>query len=164
MPQISKDADVKMNKLSRDIGKAEVKIAEGTTEKDAAWTEAFEILDEFDTEEGAKFITDDGHTLTRQRRQSAPRLNEDLLVQKLKAMPNMTDKKFQNLWGRITTRTIMSELLEVAVREGKVPLQIVQECMTVPAPTSARIRREWTKDDAEKAKIFGVEILVEGEE
>lgn len=163
MPQISKSADKKMNKLSRDIGAAEAAIDAATSEKDAAWVEAFDILDEFDTAEGTRFIADDGHALTRQKRQGSPKLNEEALMQRLRAQPGMTEKKFQLLWGRITTRTIMSELLEQAVREGKIPLQLVQECMTVPAPTFARIRREWTKEDAEKAQIFNVTIRPEAE-
>lgn len=153
MKQISANADKELNKLSRDIGKAEAQIKEGTELKDTSWDKVFEWMSEFDSD--PKFIADDGHTLTRQSRQGSPKLDEEKLYQLLVA--NLPPAKMKNLWNQITERKINSLKLEQAVQAGKIPAKFLETAITMPPLIYARVRRAWSKEDAEKARMYGVE-------
>lgn len=152
MNQISRIADRELNKLSRDIGKAEAKIKEGTTEKDTSWDRVFEFMSEFDQ---PYFLADDGFTLTRQKRQNAPKLNEEELYRLL--MKKFTKLQVKKIWNAITDQKVNSLKLEVAVQNGLVPPDVVDKAITEPDPIYARVRRAWTKQDEERARIFGVD-------
>lgn len=154
MKQISPQADKSLHKLSREIGRAEALIEEGTKIKDESWTEVFEAFQEFAVEE-PKFIADDGFTLTRQSRQGQPKLDEAKLEQMLRE--EMNESTFNRLWNQITDRKVNTLKLEQAVQAGKIPAHILESAITMPPLTYARVRRPWSKEDAEKAGIFGVE-------
>lgn len=154
MNQISNKADKSLHKLSREIGRAEALIAEGTELKDESWREVFEAFSEFDVEE-PKFIADDGFTLTRQSRQGAPKLDEAKLEQMLRE--EMEQGAFNRLWNQITDRKVNTLKLEKAVQEGKIPAKVLDTAITMPPLTYARVRRPWSKEDAERARIFGIE-------
>lgn len=153
--QISPQADKSLHKLSREIGRAEALIEEGTQLKDESWKEVFEAFSEFDVEE-PKFIADDGFTLTRQSRQGSPKLDEAKLEELLKQEFPETST-FNRLWNQITDRKVNTLKLEQAVQAGKVPAHILETAITMPPLIYARVRRAWTKQDAERAHIFGVE-------
>ena len=152
--QISPQADKSLHKLSREIGRAEALIQEGTEIKDESWKQVFDHFSEFDVEE-PKFIADDGFTLTRQSRQGSPKLDEAKLEEMLREV--MPQGKFNMLWNQITDRKINTTKLEKAVQAGKVPAKFLEVAITMPPLTYARVRRPWSKEDAEKARIFGIE-------
>ena len=151
--QISPQADKSLHKLSREIGRAEALIKEGTEIKDESWDHVFELMSEFDTD--PKFIADDGFTLTRQSRQGSPKLDEAKLEELLRA--EMDQNKFNKLWNQITDRKVNTLKLEQAVQAGKIPAKVLETAITMPPLTYARVRRPWSKEDAEKARIFGIE-------
>lgn len=154
--QISTQADKNLNKLSREIGRAETLIEEGTKLKDDSWKDVFDAFSEFDIDE-PKFIADDGFTLTQQSRQGKPKLDEAKLEQMLKE--EIGDQgKFNRLWDQITDRKVNTLKLEQAVQAGKIPAKVLETAITMPPLTYARVRRVWSKEDAEKARIFGVEV------
>lgn len=155
LKQISPQADKSLHKLSREIGRAEALIEEGTKIKDDSWKLVFDAFSEFDVEE-PKFYADDGFTLVRQSRQGSPKLDEAKLEELLK-LEFPEPSTFNRLWNLITDRKVNTLKLEQAVQAGKVPAHILETAITMPPLTYARVRRPWSKDDAEKAHIFGVE-------
>lgn len=152
--QISKVADRELHKLSARIGKDDNEIAIATEDKDKAWEEVFNYFSEFDS--GGRFIAADGHTLTRQERQNAPKLDEEKLMFLLKS--KLTPRQFNSLWKKITEVRVSSTKLEHAIQAGLVAHELVDECITVPPVTYARVRRPWTKEDKEKARMYGMEV------
>lgn len=151
--QISDVADRELNKLSARIGKDDEEIELATEDKNKAWEEVFNYFSEFNTE--GRFIAADGHTLTRQERQGSPKLDEEKLMFMLKA--KLTPRQFTIIWNKITEQKVSSTKLEHAIQAGLVPHELVDECITVPPVTYARVRRNWTKEDKERARIFGIE-------
>ena len=155
MKQLSTNTDKKLHKLSRDIDKAEAQIKEGETLKDDSWKEVFDHFSEFGVEEPI-FIADNGWTLVRQARQGSPKLDEAKLEQLLREEA-ADERGFNRLWNLITDRKVNSLKLEQAVQAGKVSAKILETAITMPPLTYARVRRLWSKEDAERAHIFGVE-------
>lgn len=152
--QLSKNTDKILNNLSRTIGAAELLIEKGTAKKDEAWEEVFGYLEEHG--DSARFVANDGYSLIRQSRQSAPKLDEDKLKKLL-------DKKYGRdtadvIWSIITVRKVDSKLLETLVKTGQIDAKIVDECITVPDVTYARVRRVWSKDDVETAAQFDIQV------
>lgn len=161
MPQVSKIADEKLNSLSRSIGKADKLIIEATAEKVEAWNEVFEIIDEFSTD--PRFIANDGFSLVRQARQGAPRLDQSMLYEKLKEAVG-EGAKLTRLWNSITeegVRTVNPVLLDVAIKRNQIDQGLANSCTTTPEVTYARVRRAWTKEDREKAALYGIEFVEE---
>lgn len=187
-PQISQQADERMNQLSAVIGRAKLRIQKFQRVHDNAWEECFSILDEFNTDETARFIARDGHTIQRQRRQRSEFLNEEALHNAMLVAYGNEEK-----WFRVTepvlnpafaqdSNALFAKLFEVlgeseayrhaveaiSVRQVNTTLlsqayatdvnlrQMTQEAMTVPEPTFARVRPEWTRDDVNRAAVFGI--------
>lgn len=155
MNQLSKATDRKLNELSRALGVAESLIETGTKTKDEAWVQVVDAFAEFDPE-NKRFIASDGHSLDYQMRQGAPKMDTDKLKELI--FSRYAPVKAKRIWKSITQEvvTVNNTLLEAAVLSGKVDGNLVQECITVPNPTFARVRREWTHDDKEKAALFGI--------
>lgn len=153
LKQISPQADKILHKLSREIGRADGIIKEATKEFDDAWVAVFDLMAEFDTD--GRFIADDGHYLQRQSRQGSPKLDEAKLEQLLR--DEFDYQKFSRIWNLITDRKVNTLKLEQAVQAGKIPAKFLEVAITMPPLTYARVRRPWSREDAEKARIFGVE-------
>lgn len=152
--QISKVVDRELNKLSARIGKDKNDIEVATSDMDKAWDEVFNYFAEVNS--GGKFIASDGYTLNRQERQNAPKLDEEKLMLFLKA--NLKPRQFTILWNRITEQKVNSTKLEHAIQAGLIPHELVDQCITVPDVTYARVRNKWTKEDRERARILGMEV------
>lgn len=152
MTQISPMADGELHALSRLIGESDELLAKVTELKNDRWDRVFELMAEFDK---PYFIANDGYTLSRQRRQGAPKLDEDLLYHLL--MGKFTKAQVRKIWDAITEPKVSSVKLEAAVQNGVIPPEIIAKCITEPEPTYARVRREWSKQDHERARIFGIE-------
>lgn len=151
MNQISGMADRELNALSRRIGKADAQIEEATKEKNESWNQVLNYMDEVGN---PKFIADDGFTLQKQYRQGSPKLDSQLLHDLL--VTEMGVARAGRLWARITDSIVNSLKLEEAVKDGKIPPHILDKVISTPEPTFARVRREWSKEDAQRAEIFGV--------
>lgn len=154
MNQFSKNNDIKLNKLSLQIGQAEAVIETYTQEKDEAWEEVKALMFEVSQEKSPRFIASDGYSLQLQFREGTPKLDEAMLQALL--FQRVERREATKLWNQITKRVIDPVALEAAVRTQKVPQDIVDECLTPAKGTHARIRREWTKDDKERARILGI--------
>jgi hypothetical protein len=61
------------------------------------------------------------------------------------------------VWNAITKRSVDSVALETAVRTKKIPPEMVEQCLTPGTVSYSRIRKEWTKEDREHAKVLGIE-------
>lgn len=152
MAQISPKADVELNALSRIIGQAEETIKLGTEAKDTSWDKVFDLMAEFDQ---PYFLADDGYTLVRQKRQGSPKLDEgELYMQLLLRFPK---SKVDKIWNAITDQKVNSVKLEAAVQNGVVPPDVLDKAISEPDPTYARVRSKWSKQDEERARIFGIE-------
>lgn len=152
--QISPQTDARMNELSREIGRAQKLIDDGTKDKNKAWDEIIEKFAEFAMEgKNARFIANDGYYLYKQPRAGTVTLNEQALK----------DAISEANWKRITVRKVDSELLESAVQLGLISAEIVDQCITKNPDTFSRERRTWTQDDKRMAQIYGIEVLPETE-
>lgn len=155
MNQISARSDKLLNKASRELGEAEALIEAGTLKKDNAWESINETFNEHGLEgKETRFIADDGFYLQRQERNGSPKLDEE----KLEALIFQTYPKAEanRIWNSITVRKVDGVKLEAAERTGKLSASLIHECITPAKKTYARIRQPWTKEDKEKAQIFGV--------
>lgn len=159
MSQISPAADKKLNEYSRKIGDAEERRAAAQTDFDATWAAVVEVFSEFD-KRGIKFLADDGYTIHDQRRAGTPRLDKEKLEELL--ITRLGERKGKQMWNQITvvTRTVDMGLLEAMSRTGKIPADLVDECITVGEDTFARVRRKFTKEDINEARALG--IVVDG--
>lgn len=156
MNQLGPDIDKRLNEISRQIGEAETIIETQTQVKDAAWQRAFDFFDEFNRGgKDARFIADDGYTLYRQERQGQPKLDANMLQALI--FQRYSKVEATRIWNSITERSVDNTKLEAAVRSQKLDPALVEQCITAPTTTYARIRREWTKEDKERAKIHGIE-------
>jgi len=157
MNQISPKTDKRMNELSRKIGLAEVKIEEGTKEKDEAFREVWELYAEHDVP-GFRFLADDGHAIEQQIRNGTPKLNAETLKEELLFVYG--EKKGKALWKQITitVEQVQTAVLEGLIQQGKIAADVVDRCITIPEPTAARIRRKWTKEDKARATEIGINI------
>lgn len=156
MNQFSKNTDVRLHNISHRIGQAEKEIEEATTRKDEAWDEAKDLFGELAEDmPSPRFIADDGYTLTLQRREGTPKLDEAMLQALL--FQQLDKAAATKLWNSVTKRVIDSNALEAAIRTQKISPEIVEQCMTPATVSYARVRRSWTKEDRERAKIFGIE-------
>lgn len=169
----SATTDKKLHRASRAIGRADKVIAEQESKRKSAWDFFIETADKINPK--FRFIADDGHHMTLQWRQGSPKRNDQLLRQKLMALvqdaewraqhfqpaegeePFTADEAFWNLWESITDQTVNNEKLEAAYQAGRIPAQILEDVIITPDPTYSRIRQPWTKDDQNRAVIFGVE-------
>lgn len=172
-PQVTTAIDKKLNRASRTIGRADKAIATHEEKRKNAW-ELFITSANDHNDPRLRFVADDGHYMTLQWRQGNPKRNDPLLRQKLQALvqdaewraehfqpaegeePFSADEAFWNIWDSITDQTVNSEKLEAAYQAGRIPAEVLEETITVPDPTYARIRQPWTKDDANRAVVFGV--------
>lgn len=155
MPQFTKAIDVKLNGLSREIGAAVKDIEEATQRKDQSWNDVIVYFDEVGQNDfSPRFIAEDGHYLQLQAREGKPSLDEDMLQALIyQRFPKAEASK---IWNSITKRVLDNTALEAAVRTGKVPEELVSECMTPAKVSYARIRNKWTKEDRERARILGI--------
>jgi hypothetical protein len=154
--QISIQADQRLNLLSRQIHHSEEKIEQAIQDKDQSWEMVMGVFDEFDLA-GAerRFIADDGFYLYLQERNSSPKLDEE----KLHALifQNYSPAKANRIWNSITTQKIDTTKLEAAQQLGKIDANLINQCIKPGTKSFARIHNEWTKDDRERAAIFGIE-------
>lgn len=156
MNQISKQSDIKLNKLALEISQADAVIETYTQEKDKAWNEVFDLFDEHGLEgKEARFISVHGCTLARQVRTGSPKLNEEML--QALVFQKYPRAEATRIWNSITKRVVDSTALEAAVRQQKIDPELVEQVMEEGKVSFARIRREWTKEDKEKARIMGIE-------
>ena len=160
MPQFTKNADLRLNTASRKIGEAKRRIEEATQDHDKSWEEVVALFGELaESDKNPRFIADDGHFLTYQRSERSPTLNHEMLQSLL--FQTLPKNEATKVWNSITKRTVDSTALEAAVRMKKIPSEIVEQCLTPGTVSYSRIRKEWTKEDRERAKIFGIEITTE---
>lgn len=149
--------DKRLNKLGRKIETAEAKIAEGTQEKDEAWTEISSVRDEVAKDKPFRFIADNGRVYAFQERQGSQSFDakkfEALLFQTFPAA------EARKIWTSITSRVLDTDKLEAAKRTGKISQDLIDLCMETKPNTFARVHPEWTKDDANTARILGIEKL-----
>jgi hypothetical protein len=150
--QLSDRTDKLMNALSERIGFDEFLLQHFGADKDAAWEEVLAFMEEHDI---PRFIAEDGHYLQKQNRQQSPKINEEMLKQRLEAW-NPTG--FARLWNSVTVKRPDPTLLEKAIQRGRIPAEILHMCMEVPPLGYARVRKEWTKDDWNRAVVFDVAI------
>jgi hypothetical protein len=156
MNQFSKAADAILHKLSRKITIAEAQIDASTKEKDLAWDEVNNLFNEFGrVGQEARFISDNGYTLHRTVRPSAPKLNEEQLEERL--ITQYGKKDGTRLWHAITDRKVNSTMLEQLVQRGQIDASLVNDCLTPGKDSFPRLHPKWTKEDEEKAIIFGLE-------
>lgn len=153
--QYGRTLDPRLNKLGRKVEDAEAKIAEGTSDKNNAWDEISAIRDEVAPDKPFRFIADNGHAYAFQLREGSVSFNADQFQALL--FQTYDEKKATRLWNMVTKRALDTLLLEVAVRSKKIPQDLVDQCTTVNPDTYARVHPVWTKGDAERAKIFGIE-------
>lgn len=155
MNQFSNLADTILDRLSVEIGEAEKKIEEGEKEKDNAWVEIFDLFDEFGKEDKeARFIASDGHTLSRQMRQRTSKLDSDAVK---RAVFDFYNTVIANrVWNSITDRVVNPEKLSEALLHGKISIEAVKDLLPKTTTAPARVRTEWTKEDKERAAIFGI--------
>lgn len=160
MNQISNNADKRLHQLSRDIGKAETKIEEGELEYKAAWKDVFDMFDEFD-KTGFRFIANDGHTLTQQKRSGKSTFDPEKFKELL--IKCYGEKKGKTLWNQcvVKTESVNMKLVEALKIQGKIEANLIDECITTAEDSYARVRNEWTKEDTEKAAIYGIPLLKE---
>lgn len=153
--QYGETLDERLNVLGRDIEAAEAKITEGTNEKDEAWSEIDAIRGEVAPNGAFRFIANNGRTYAFQFREGSIKFD----AKKFQTMlfHEFDEKKATRIWNSITERALNMALLEVAVRTKKVPEELVKACTTEAPGSYARVHPEWTKEDVERAKIFGVE-------
>jgi hypothetical protein len=145
--QLSPITDRVMNRLSRKITKAQEKIDTGTAEKEASWNEVIDNFSEFRREPGkARFICRDGYTLNWAKREGKTELDPQALRMAIS----------EKLWDQITVRTVDSSLLEAAVIEGLISEETLKTCITTKPPTGIRLHEEWSKEDRERAIIYGI--------
>lgn len=152
--QISPAADRKLNTMSRKIGQADVVIEEQTNIKKRAWEEIDETLQEFNKSD-VRFLADDGEYLTLSLRRGKVSLDEKMLSLKLQALKD-SSAKFRALWRSITVPVVDPNLLESARNAGKIPQEILNECLTTGADTIAHLRQPWTADDKNRARVLGI--------
>lgn len=146
-------ADQTLNGLSRKIGKATDDITAAEASKKNAWEKVLEIGAEFAREGGdLRFVANDGYTLAPTTRSGSPRLDE----KRLKKLIDANLPRAAAIWKSITEPHVNTTLLEQAIQSGKIPATLVDECLTVPEPTLVRNRVKWTKEDNQKAEIFGI--------
>lgn len=152
--QISETTDKALKSASLLIGEQDAAIEEATKTKEETWTKILELFDELNFT--GPFYTEEGRTLMLQSRSSAPKLDAAKLE---RLMREQMGTKFNGLWNLITDKTVNTTALERAVNTGKIPGHIVDACIEQKTPTFARIRREFTKEDAEKAQVlFGIKV------
>ena len=156
MFQLSQMSDRVMNRLSRKIGKAVEKITEGEREKEEAWTQVKDLFAEHGKEAGpkARFIASDGFTIKWTKRPGKTKLNPDLLFARLVDAHGVTAA--DNIWRSITDRTISPEKLEAAVNLGTITEELLKPCIETGEDIHPRLREEWSKEDKERAVIFGI--------
>lgn len=152
MNQLSEMSDKILNELSHKIGEAETQITQASAVKDKSWEDVFAYLGEFNQN---YFIADDGYVLHKQERSSSPKLDEGELYRLLLARFNKTT--VNAIWKRITVPKVDPLKLEEVVKEGLLPADIIDKAITQPPPIYARVRRPWSKQDEERARVFGVE-------
>lgn len=156
MHQISEMADAALNRISRTIGRATAQIKEAEKEFNEAWEEAFETFDEFGLEgKEARFIADDGYYIARQVQQRPTKLDDDLI--QLAIFRHYGKTKGKAIWESITVRKVDPAALQKALLTGEIEPSAVENLLPEMKSTPRRVRDEWTKADAEKAIIFGIE-------
>ena len=157
MNQFTANADTRLNAASRKIGEAKRRIEEATQDHDKFWEEVVALFGELaEADVNPRFIADDGYFLTYQRTERSPSLNEEMLQSLIfQTMPKAEATK---VWNSITKRSVDSTALEAAVRMKKIPGELVEQCLKPGTVSYSRIRKEWTKEDRERAKIFGIEV------
>ncbi len=155
--QYGPTVDKRLNKAGREVEAAEAKIAEGTAEKDRAWGEMDAIRGEVAKDKPFRFIAENGHTYAFQLREGKSVFDAD----KFQALLYQTyDKKdADKIWNSVTKRVLDTALLETAKRTKKIPEELIDQCLTTSPDTYARVHPKWTKDDAERAKILGIELV-----
>jgi L-rhamnose mutarotase len=184
--QISQMADQRMHQLSAVIGKAKRRMEKFKIVHDTAWNEAFEILEELNTNEGTKFIARDGYTIQKQKRQGAPVLDEEALHAAMLAAygddqkwleitaptlnPMYSDsnllgskllallgrENFEIVWPQLCERRVVAPVLATMARNDVNLRQMAQDALNTPDPTYARVRPEWSRDDEQRSAIFGI--------
>lgn len=156
MDQISKKTDKALNGLSEKIGAAVAKIEEGEAEKEEAWNEVKDIFAEHGLEAGpkARFIAKDGFTIKLTKRAGRDKLNQDLLWLRLVEEKGIYVAKA--IWDYITTPIVDTAKLEAAVIDGSITEELLKPCITTGEGSEPRIREEWTKEDRERAVVFGI--------
>lgn len=151
--QISETTDKKLKAESLKIGAADAQIEAAQAQKDWAWESILEIFDELGNT--GPFYTEEGRTLMLQARNSPPKLDQLKLERLLR---ERMGNKFNGIWNAITNKTVDTALLERQVLTGKIPGDILEACMEYKPVTFARIRREFTKEDTERAAtLYGIE-------
>ena len=152
--QVSETTDNKLKEHSHIIGTADGAIEIATKHKTEAWDAILEIFDELSFT--GPFYTEEGRTLMLQPRAGGTKLDQEKLE---RLMRENLGNRFNGLWNSITTKTVDATLLDRMVRTGKIPGDMVDQCIEQKPSTFARIRREFTKEDTEKAKmLYGIEI------
>lgn len=157
MTQFTANTDLRLNAASRKIGEAKRRIEEATQDHDKFWEEVVSLFGELaEADKNPRFLADDGHFLTYQRSERSPTLNEEMLQSLIfQTMPKAEATK---VWNSITKRSVDSTALEAAVRMKKIPSELVEQCLKPGTVSYSRIRKEWTKEDRERATILGIEI------
>lgn len=156
MFQLSEAYDQKLNELGHKIGENSHTIEQATQEKNKAWEEVLEAWAEFGKEDkAARFICSDGTYLAKQTRAGKVGLNEDLLHRLIFEASN--SRQANILWNKITERKVDPKKLEQAVQRGEIRAETVDKCIQAGLPTFARIHEPWTKADAVRAEVYGIE-------
>ena len=153
MTQISKKADAELDQLSKDLGVAAKKIAEGTQEHDDAWVKIYDTFEEFGQ---TRFLANDGYYLYKQQNNPSPKL--DPVALKNLIFERYPERKAKQIWAAITEPVVSSTLVEQAIQKHLLDATLVTECINTPESTYSRIRREWTKEDYNRAKIFEIQL------
>lgn len=155
MNQFGPEIDKSLNEASHKIGEAEETIEKATKEKDDNWEIVKDIFAELGGDKRLRFVADDGHHLTLQYRDGSPKLDEAMLQALI--FQKFDNQKATLIWNSITKRTIDNTALEAAIRTKKLPQSILDQCLTPAKEITARIRKEWTKADRERARILGIQ-------
>lgn len=151
--QFSPNIDKRLDELDHRLGFDEWLIKRYTADKDEAWEQVLSYMAEFP--DVTRFLGSDGYVLNKQARQGTPALDAEELRRRLMAL---NPKGFVRLWNAITIKVPDPLLVEKAMQRGRIPAEVVHASMNVPPISYARVRREWTKEDVNRAVIFDVKI------
>lgn len=155
--QVSPTVDRKFHRASRTISRADKVIVAQEKKRTGAWNQFVELCDKLKLPQ-LRFLADDGKYMTLQWRTGQPKRNDALLAQKLQALVSSVGGDYTTLWEAITVRTVDNTLLEAAVLAGRIPAELLEDVIETPTPTYARIHQPWTKEDQNRAVVFGVVV------
>lgn len=154
MNQIGPTVDAKLNKASVDIGAAKALIEQKEKELAEVWELVFNLFDEGSSID--RFVASDGYTLVRQWSESPATIDEARLKEDIFAAYDSA--RATRIWNDITDRRVNRDKLSHLVVRGRLDSALVAKHIGAKGKRASRVRREWTKEDKEKAAIFGIEL------